>query len=107
MIRDLVTSGLAIPIIVVGLLAGMLGFFVTERVAPPAQPANVRVSVVGLPQPATPTPAPSPTPGADGAPDDEGSGSAGGATGNGSGNNCPSGCECSGNRQGGIVVVCR
>jgi hypothetical protein len=106
-IRDLVTSGLAIPLIVVALLAAMLGFFVTERVAPQLQPTQVRVSVVGLPQSATPSPAPTPTADDGTAGTSGGVGGGGGGGGGGSSNNCPAGCECSGNAQGGIVVVCR
>ena len=95
MIRDLVVSGLMIPLLVVALLAGILGFVVARQVAPAPHATEVRLSVVALP--ATPTPTPKPTPTA--ASNDSGGGSSGGPS-------CPSGCQCSG-QPGGIVIICR
>lgn len=96
MIRDLVISGLAVPLLVVALLAAILGFVVTRQVAPAPTPAAVRLSVVSLP--ATPAPKPSPTPQPAG-------GETGSSGGGGGGPSCPAGCQCSG-QPGGIVIIC-
>jgi hypothetical protein len=92
---------LVLPLLLVGLLAGILGFFVTRTVAGDTADRMARVSVVGIPPTPTPTPSPSPTstPG----PTDSTTGSGGGS---GRDPRCPSGCECS-FPPGGTVVVCR
>jgi len=93
---------LALPLVLVGLLAGILGFFVMRTVAGTSENARAHVSVVGIKATPTPKPttAPSPSPSAD----------AGGRTSSGSGSRrdprCPSGCECQ-FPPGGTVVVCR
>jgi hypothetical protein len=99
MTRDFVSSGLAVPLLVVAILAGILGFVVTRQVAPPSKPAAVRLSVVSLPATPTPTPSATPIPSAN----NGGGGSSGGGSGGGS--NCPAGCQCSG-QPGGIVIIC-
>jgi hypothetical protein len=99
MTRDLTVSGLVVPLVVVALLAGILGFVVTRQIAPTPKPAAVRLSVVSLP--ASPAPTPSPTPTAT----EAGGGSSGGSSGSGGGGGCPAGCQCSG-QPGGIVIIC-
>jgi len=96
--RDLVVADLLIPLIVVALLAGILGFVVTRQIAPVPHPTAVRLSVVALPAQPTPTPTPKPTP----TPEVSGN-SSGGSSGGGS--HCPAGCQCSG-QPGGIVIIC-
>lgn len=88
-----------LPLLIVAVLAGALGFLVTRSIAGDPSDRTARVSVVGIP--ATPTPEPTPTP----SPTDDGTSS--GSRGRSSRDpRCPSGCECS-FPPGGTVVVCR
>ncbi len=94
--RDFSVSMLAAPLLVVAILAGILGFILARQVAPAPSSTTTRLSVVALP--ATPTPSPSPT----ATPEPE---TGGGGGSSGSGNNCPTGCQCSG-QPNGIIVIC-
>lgn len=93
---------LALPLVLVGLLAGILGFLVMRTVAGTSEDARAQVSVVGIKATPTPNPtsAPSPSPTAE----------AGGRTARTGGSardpRCPRGCECQ-FPPGGTVVVCR
>jgi hypothetical protein len=89
---------LIVPLVLVGILAGTLGFFVTRSIVGDRAEKPAQVSVVALP--ATPTPSPSPEPSPSPSAD---SSSRGRSSRN---PNCPSGCECS-FPPGGTVVVCR
>jgi hypothetical protein len=93
--RDYAVSSLAVPLLVVAILAGILGFLLARQIAPPPKPTTARLSVVALPATPTPTPLPTPVP----EPATDGGGSSG------SGNNCPAGCQCSG-QPNGIIVIC-
>lgn len=94
---------LALPLVLVGVLAGILGFFVMRTVSGTSEDARAQVSVVGIKATPTPkpTPAPSPSPTAEAA----GRSSSGGG-GTRPDPRCPSGCECQ-FPPGGTVVVCR
>jgi hypothetical protein len=85
-----------LPILLVGLLAGTLGFYVARAVAGDTSERIAEVSVVSLPATPSPTPSPVPSPTA---------GTARGRRGT-RDPRCPSGCECS-FPSGGTVVVCR
>ncbi|MGH2760062.1 MAG: hypothetical protein ACRDKJ_10940, partial [Actinomycetota bacterium] len=61
-----------LPLLIVAVLAGALGFIVTRSIAGDPAERTARVSVVGFP--GTPTPEPTPTP----SPTDDGSSSGGG-----------------------------
>lgn len=93
---------LALPLVLVGVLAGILGFFVMRTVAGTADNARAQVSVVGIK--ATPTPRPTPVP----SPSPSATASGRSSSGGGSTRDptCPSGCECQ-FPPGGTVVVCR
>ena len=93
--RDFTVGTLAVPLLVVAILAGVLGFLLARQIAPPPKPTTSRLSVVALPPTPTPTPSPTPPP----AEESGGGGSSGG------GNNCPVGCQCSG-QPNGIIVIC-
>jgi hypothetical protein len=95
--RGIGGSGLVVPLIVVAVLAGVLGFLVARQIAPAPRPTTARLSVVALP--ATPTPSPSPTPAAV-------PGTGIGASGGSSSGGCSPGCQCSRNPAGGIVIIC-
>ncbi len=89
----------AIPLALVGLLAGILGFFVMRTVQGTTDDARAQVSVVGIKASPTPSASASPSP----SPGGGGGGSGGGSRRD---PRCPSGCECQ-FPQGGTVVVCR
>lgn len=91
---------LALPLALVGLLAGILGFFVMRSVAGSSEANRAEVSVVGIQS--TPSPSPSPSPSA--SPD--GTGGTGRSPRSTRDPRCPSGCECQ-FPPGGTVVVCR
>lgn len=91
---------LAVPLALVGLLAGILGFFVMRAIAGSPDAVRAEVSVVGIE--ATPSPSPGPTPSAS----PEGTGSTRRSGGSARDPRCPSGCECQ-FPPGGTVVVCR
>lgn len=96
---------LALPLLLVGLLAALLGFLVMRSVIGDGAGARAEVSVVGIP--ATPSPTPTITPdttASEGA--TAGSGRSGRSGGTPRDPRCPSGCECQFPR-GGTVVVCR
>lgn len=87
-----------LPLLIVAVLAGALGFMVTRSIAGDPGDRAARVSVVGFPGTPTPEPTPTPTPTAE-------------ATSSGRGGTtrdprCPAGCECS-FPNGGTVVVCQ
>lgn len=88
-----------LPLVLVGVLAGALGFFVTRAIAGDSTDAAATVSVVELPSTPTPSP-PSPTPTEEVEESDSGGRSSGRDP------RCPSGCECS-FPPGGTVIVCR
>ena len=87
-----------VPLLIVAVLAGALGFLVTRSIAGDPGDRTARVSVVGFP--GTPTPEPTPTP----SPTEDSSGSGRGRTARDP--RCPAGCECS-FPPGGTVVVCQ
>lgn len=88
-----------LPLMIVAVLAGALGFVVTRSIAGDPGTRAARVSVVGFPR--TPTPEPTSTP----SPTENRASSrrTGGSTRD---PRCPAGCECS-FPAGGTVVVCR
>lgn len=93
---------LALPLVLVGVLAGILGFFVMRSVSGSTEDMRAHVSVVGIEATPTPKPTPQPSPSPSAEP--------GGRTSSGGGSRrdprCPSGCECQ-FPPGGTVVVCR
>jgi hypothetical protein len=86
---------LAVPLVVVALLAGVLGFVVASKLAPAL--ATTTVGVIELP--ATPTPSPSPTPDPTSTPRIRV------RTGSGGGDSCPAGCSCQ-HPPNGIIIQC-
>jgi hypothetical protein len=98
-LRRTIVTGLAFPLVLVGALAGGLGFVAGRAVYPRATPPEVAAVTTTAATP-SPSPAPSPTaaPVSQGEPSGDGSG--GGSSGS-----CPAGCECQ-RPPGGIVIVC-
>jgi hypothetical protein len=95
-----IRAGLIFPLLLVGVLAGALGFAAGRAVYPKTSVARVSTVMTNA---AVPTPTPSGTP-LSTAPPSQSSSSGGGGSG-GSDSSCPSGCECR-HPAGGIVIVC-
>lgn len=91
---------LAVPLLLVAVLASALGFFVTRTIAGDRHDRIAQVSVVGIPPTPTPTPSPTPPP----TPPVERQRRTRGSSA--SDPRCPSGCECS-FPSGGTVIVCQ
>jgi hypothetical protein len=103
MMRNMIRSGLVIPLVLVAILAAVLGFVVTREIAPDAPTTSARLSVVALPS--TPTPSPRPTPEAE-EEEETSSPSSGSRRRSTRDPRCPSGCECQ-YPAGGVIIVCR
>jgi len=92
-----IRAGLVFPLLLVGVLAGGLGFAAGRAVYPHTPVARISTVTTNaaLPTPTPTIPVPTATP-------EEQSSSGGGS---GSSDNCPAGCECR-HPSGGIVIVC-
>lgn len=100
---DTVRAGLVVPLVLVAVLAGVLGFFAGRSVYSEDAPARVSVITTrGSPPSTSPTPAPA-TEAPEATPED---GSGGGGGGSSRRAACPAGCECSFPRPGGIIIEC-
>lgn len=90
-----IRAGLVVPLLLVAVLAGAVGYSLGRAVYP-------RQDVPGVSTVATTaaTPSPAPTPTATSSPE-----SASGGTSRSSDSSCPAGCECR-HPPGGIVIVC-
>ena len=94
-----IRAGLVFPLLLVGALAGGLGFAAGRAVYPHVPVARISTVTTNA---AVPTPTPTTTPLSTPPPAQQQSSGGGGS---GSSDNCPSGCECR-HPAGGIVIVC-
>jgi hypothetical protein len=98
-LRHTIRAGLVFPLLLVGVLAGGLGFAAGRAVYPhePAPRISTVTTNAAVPTATPATPA-TPQPPATSAPQQPSSGSQ-------TSDNCPAGCECR-HPSGGIVIVC-